>query len=280
MSQSSAKGSTVGRPKVDFQRPPVVETVMALQFAPLKGWSVIHLGLFWDLIRQQYPRYQIQPPISSEIELRLGIRTIAPGASPVDFGENLPVRAWFFDRSETRLIQLQNNAFIHNWRKTAETQPYQHYDVIKPIFQDEWNRFKGFLRDKGLPEPQVWQCEVTYVNHIVRGEGWDTLAELADVITFWGNEPSTGFLPAIQAGSFAAVFPMSDGSGHLHVIGQPAVRKSDSKEILQINVSARGKPRSTKTEDVFAWLDLGHDWVVHGFKDVTTQKMHRIWGVR
>ena len=93
----------------------------------------------------------------------------------------LPVRCWFFDTSETRLIQVQNNCFIHNWRKTAETDNYKHYDAIRPIFVDEWSRFLGFLDQNSLAKPDVWQCEITYVNHIERGQGWSVFADLHQV---------------------------------------------------------------------------------------------------
>ena len=36
---------------------------------------------------------------------------------------------------------------------------------------------------------------------------------------------------------------------------------------------------SSKTEDVFNWLDLGRKWIVQGFTDFTTDEMHREWGL-
>ncbi len=265
---------------VDFDRPPVVETLIGLQFAPIRGWSVIHLGLLWNALREDYPQYQVQPPVSSLLELRLDVEPKNAGKPLLEFQSELQPRAWFFDRSETRLIQVQNNAFIHNWRKTIATQQYQHYDVIRPIFEREWDRFCGFLRANQLPAPQVWQCEVTYVNHVVRGEGWKTFSDLPALLTLWRGKTSGNFLPPPEVVSLNAVFPIRDSLGHLKIVAQPAVRQSDSTEVLQLTLSARGKPHSSSPRDLLAWLDIGHEWVVRGFKDVTTSAMHDLWGVR
>ena len=58
---------------------------------------------------------------------------------------HLPVRRWFIHKSETRLLQVQNDRFIHNWRKVGPADEYPHYETIRPIFLTEWTRFYGFL---------------------------------------------------------------------------------------------------------------------------------------
>jgi uncharacterized protein (TIGR04255 family) len=190
------------------------------------------------------------------------------------------VRCWFFDPSETRLIQLQHNHFIHNWRKTAATQGYQHYEVVKPLFQKEWRRFCSFVAANAMRRPEVWQSEVTYVNHIERGQGWETFADLPLVMTSWSGKTATQFLPDPDTVAWNCVYPMPDSAGQLNVNLQRAIRKTDGKDIIQLTLTAKGKPASAEDGDLFAWLDLGHEWVVRGFKDVTTAKMHQFWGVK
>ena len=48
-------------------------------------------------------------------------------------------------------------------------------------------------------------------------------------------------------------------------------------EVLQLDVSATGRPTSSKTPDILEWLDLGREWVVKGFADFTTPEMHMKW---
>jgi hypothetical protein len=55
---------------------------------------------------------------------------------------------------------------------------------------------------------------------------------------------------------------------------QPAIRKQDAKEIVRLNLTARGKPVSSTPADILDWFDMGHVWIVQGFTDFTTTKIH------
>ena len=276
--RSGTRAATTAR-LVDFENPPVVETVMGLQFAPLPGWNIVHFGLLWNLIRDEYPRFQVQPPIGSEIELKFDVSAANAPVPSVEMS-GWPVRCWFFDRSETRLIQIQSNCFIHNWRKTTATKNYEHYEVIKPIFSCEWNRFVDFLKRNEIAAPEVWQCEVTYVNHLERGVGWDSFSDLPSVLPSWSGQASGDFLPKPEVVFLNVGYPMPNNSGRLQIVAQPAIRQSDGKEVLQLTLTARGQPKSSAHEDLLKWLDLGHEWVVRGFKDFTSRKMHGVWGIK
>ena len=56
----------------------------------------------------------------------------APGAAPgEDQFERVPVRVMFTDTDDSELVQVQNSAFLRNWRKTVQNQPYTHYNGPK-----------------------------------------------------------------------------------------------------------------------------------------------------
>ena len=48
--------------------PPIVETVLSVQFEPLAGLHTAHLGLLWEKFRRDFPRSEEQPPIDQMIE--------------------------------------------------------------------------------------------------------------------------------------------------------------------------------------------------------------------
>lgn len=73
-------------------------------------------------------------------------------------------------------------------------------------------------------------------------------------------------------------YRLDGDAGRLHVAFTPAIRARDGKEVLQMTLTARGAPSSSRTEDVFAWLDMGRKWVVRGFADFTTEAIQEIWG--
>jgi uncharacterized protein (TIGR04255 family) len=194
--------------------------------------------------------------------------------SPIEF----PSRSWFFNQDETRLIQVQNNVFLHNWRKTANSNEYLHYDDLRPHFEKGWKEFRGFLEGEGLGTPSVSICEVTYVNHIDRGKGWETFADLPRVFPNWSTETSGGVLPSPELVALNSSYPLKEIDGHLQITAQPVVRQSDTKETIQLTVTARCKPSSSSDKDIYLCLDEARSWVVTGFTDFTSQEMHRIWG--
>jgi uncharacterized protein (TIGR04255 family) len=255
---------------VDFANPPVVETAFAVVFAPIKSWSLLHYGLLWDRYREAYPFPEVKLPTGS---VQIEALDLALGQS-VDL-RSLPLRCWFVDASRTQLIQVQNNAFIRNWRKTDAPLHYIHYDEFRPLFIEDWATYKNFLADEQLTQPEVWQCEVTYVNHFLRGREWQSLADVRRMFPFWAQRVSNREDFDVNAFSFSAALP--DKQGQLRVISNPVLR-SDGKEAIQFTITASGKPMGSTDAQIIEWLDLGHRYVVNFFADFTSPTMHTFWG--
>jgi uncharacterized protein (TIGR04255 family) len=259
----------------DFKSPPAVETLLGVYFRPLQHWKTQYFGRFWDQVRREYPEVQVHPPLISEQGLRV---EVTPEEARIRVSGEIAVRWWYFHKSGKRLIQVQNDSFIQNWRKRGITDPYLHYDQLRPSFESLWGRFRAFLRSQSVQQPKIEVCEVTYVNHIDRGSGWDSLADLPNVVTCWSGETLGEFLPLPAQVSFNAIFPFNEKSGQLQVSMQPGIRESDKKETLQLTLTARCKPDSSETNELLRCLDLNRTWVVRGFADITTVTMHKIWG--
>jgi uncharacterized protein (TIGR04255 family) len=258
----------------DYEFPPIFETVLGVRFSPLTPFNSRLLSRYWTSISKEYPHFEIQDPIPQMTEEFGAPRPRAPGIQIIKGPE---FRCWFIDETETRLIQLQRDGFFLNWRKVKENEPYLHYEHTRPTFEKYWQSFRGFLNHQGLTETEVVQCEVTYINHIEKSQEWNSYAELNKVISCWSGKYSGDFLPDPESVSVNAQYVMPDQKGRLHIALFPAIRKKDAKEILQLNLTARGKPASSKLDDIVAWLDLGHEWVVKGFTDFTAKEMHQFW---
>lgn len=264
------------RPLPDFDEPPVTETVLGVQFNPLKNFSILHYGLYWDKIRADYPRSELQPPLTHVVEQFEAKAKLEPQLL-VEFGAAPEMRCWFIDRSETRLIQVQKDRFVHNWRKVKGDEVYPRYASLKPKFKVEWQRFCQFLDEQKLGTSDVNQCEVTYVNDIEISKGLKSYGEVNKVIASWSGESSGEFLPLPETVRLNTTYVMPEKRGRLHIVLQPAIRRRDAKEILQLNLTARGRPASSRLEDIWEWFDIGHEWIVRGFTDFTTKEMHKVW---
>ena len=283
--QHTVPGATPDRPKsatnlprVDFDAPPVVETFLGVQFQPVPGLTLTHFGLFWGTMRNQYPTQEVKPPLPPVVEEF--VSPPQPRAVGIQLTAEPDARCWFVDETSTQLIQVQRDRFIRNWRKGAPPNDrYPRYDDLRPKFEHDWQSFLNFLRNERLDAPEVNQCEVTYINHIELGRGWQALGELHK-ITPIVSEGQRRFLPSPELHSLNVSYVMPDNLGRLHVSAQPAIRRQDAKVGIQLTLTARGKPVSSEISDIIAWFNLGHDWIVHGFVDMTTREMRNIWEQR
>jgi uncharacterized protein (TIGR04255 family) len=255
----------VGRILPDYENPPVVETALGVRFAPIAGWNVLHFGKLLQAYKEWYPKLELKPPIGVEIQLN-------PLAESFDF----PLRLWLIDASDTQLIQVQHNFFIRNWRKTATATEYTHYEEVKPLFSRDWSVFCQFLDDQELPRPDVWQCEVTYINHVLRGKEWDTPRDFQRLFRIWKDTALDDPLESPETGSFMVSYALRGGS-RLQFLGQPAIRRIDGTEVFQLTITATGKPEDSSPEKLLSWLDEGRAAVVNGFTAFTTEDAQEIW---
>ena len=253
----------------DFERPPVAETAIGVRFAPIPGWNAFHYGLLLQEFKAEYPVHELRPPIGSV--------SVQFPPSDADF-TGVPVRCWFINQTSTELIQVQNDCFIRNWRKTESSQGYLHYEFFRPLFERDWSKFQEFLATNNLPAPDIWQCEVSYINQFVRGREWHDFDDLGHIYSIWGPGKLSPLLSRPQMVTFATSYLLPNELGTLQFISQPGIRKSDGAEIIQLAVTAIGRPGSTSDAGILAWLDAGHDAVVQGFTDFTTKPAHAIWG--
>lgn len=262
----------------DFEQPPVDETALSLQFAPIPGFSVPHFGLFWEAIRNDYPHFEIQQPIPNVTE-QLGPNAPLGRQFGLAFLDLPEIRCWYLDSSGNRLVQVQRDRFVHNWRKLTGAEMYPRYPALRASLEKEWKRFSDFLKDEKLERPKVNQCEVTYVNNIEYDKGWHGYGELDRVVATLATPKSKNrFLPNPERVSMQVTYRLEGDAGRLYAAFAPVIRGRDGKEVLQLTLTARGAPKSSAEDDVFAWLDLGRKWVVRGFADFTTADIHQIWG--
>jgi len=261
-----------------FKRAPVIETVLSIQFTPISGFSIRHFGLYWSQIRHEFPRTETKPPILHLTE-DFGAGGLKQSSPPLfDWIPEQVIRCWFLNEKRTAFLQLQHDRLLFNWQKIDDKDEYPRYPKLRGKFLEEWLRFSSFIESERLGKLAVDQCEVTYVNHIPYGEGWSSYNELDKVIPLWSGRTSGDFLKAPEKVGINVQYVMPENKGRLYVSLQPVITTKDGKEVLQLNLTARGAPASSSTADVFQWLDFGREWVVKGFTDFITTEMHKLWG--
>ena len=259
----------------DFDNPPVVETVLSLQFDKLTAMQTVHLGLLWRQLKDRFPKTEERPALPQVFERF---------PEPLGRGANLQFEAteipemprlWLLNSEGTEMIQVQRDRFIKNWRKAGDKDQYPRYEpVIKPAFKRDFQDFQIFLAEENLGTVNVNQCEVTYVNHIMSGHGWKTFDELHQIFKFW--QPTAMPIPGpADDCRIHTRFTITDNQrpiGRLHVDIQPAFRAADNHPMYVMNLTARGMCGTD-----FEFFDIGREWIVRSFEQLTTDQLHEIW---
>jgi uncharacterized protein (TIGR04255 family) len=264
-----------------FDRPPVSEVALSVQFDKLPNLRSFQLCTLWKRFEEQFPKVEEHPPIPPVVELFKS----GPQTSRIEFSlANLPPvsRYFFITKSGNELIQIQQDRFGHNWRKTSEGDEYPRYEKVREQFKANLETFCEFLTSEHLGRFSPTQAEVTYVNPITSGEVWDKFSEIQKVVNVQTLEYSDNFLAEAESISHSERHIMRTADdktiGRLHIQVEPGYSVADGRRILNLTLVARGYPLSDNLEGVLKFLDLGREYIVRGFASITRPEMHKIWG--
>lgn len=252
-----------------YRRPPVLEVACGVQFSGAEGWGTPHFGRFWREIEREYSQFEDQPPLAP-------LRLESVALPEPQFLTMPPLRRVFYIQPPGNfLIQLQQNRLLHNWRKTDEKDEYPRYEKAYERFVSAWSQFEAFLARVSLPPAQAEIFELTYINHITRN-GAQFPRDVWDFLAFYERTPK-----AITAKESSAIvmhfsWPLPAEMGTLTLDLKHGVRPNDERDVLVIELNARGKARE-EAGFMNEWFDVGHHAIVNTFDNFTTDEAHALW---
>ncbi|TRZ92041.1 MAG: TIGR04255 family protein [Methanosarcinales archaeon] len=249
-----------------YRKPPVNEVVCGMRFHTPDKLRIPHIGLLWNKFRADYPKVQHAPPIAS-----------VKGELQIDQETGMPIpRVWFINESDDQLVQFQIDRFYYNWRRKQGDYPrYTH--VIKQ-FESVLNTIDIFLKEHDLGGLDPIEYELSYINHIPKGEGWDAIDDLPRVFSdFVWAQKKERFLPNPANVAWKTEFPLPGKMGRLAITLNQAIRTYDKVPLIVLELNARGLDESADKKDYRKWFNVAHEWIVRGFTDITTAEVHKIW---
>jgi len=268
----------MGNTSPKFANPPLVETVASAQFAPLDGFSTALVGWFWKggFLSKEWTQVAEAPRLEDQFEKfdgkggwgRHAIKLLPPGQ---------PERIQIIQRGGDRMIQVQNTRFIFNWRKQEGN--YPGYTVLAQEFRELFAQFQSFLRGAGFEDgARLNQWEITYVNHLPKGELWDSPKD-------WGKIFPKLYYPAEGPGATLDTMGGNwrytiGGKGRLYVAMEHAKTMPpdmEGGEVLALNLTARGPIGGDHGVPLGEGLNLGHDSIVNSFTAMTSSEAQRHW---
>jgi uncharacterized protein (TIGR04255 family) len=249
-----------------YKNPPVNEVVCGLRFDTPAELRIPHIGYLWDKFRTDYPIIQHAPPIAS-----------AKGEILIDQAIGMPLpRVWFINKLDDQLVQFQIDRFYFNWRRRHSD--YPRYDYVIKKFESVLNTIVNFFGELELGELKPIEYELSYINHIPNGQGWNTIDDLPKIFPdFVWKQTKKRFLPSPEKVTWQTEFLLPEKKGHLIVNLKQAIRTEDKVTLLILELKTRGICESAHKEAIREWFDLAHEWIVRGFTDLTTPKIQKIW---
>jgi len=258
-----------------YDNPPVIEAVCGVLFRELSSMHAVHLGSFWQKLRDEYCQTREVAPLAPVIE-----RFEGSSKPAFQFTDVPPLpRTWIMTKTENALVQIQRDRFLHNWKKVATEDKYPRYDEVIDLFKKRFSEFQDFVAEQQLGKIQPLQYEMTYINHIPKGDGWEELTDVGNVFPDFNRMPQDDrYLPCPDQLNLRTSFQLPSKQGRLHVVIRNAQKTDDSLPILLFELTARGIPEDSSLEAMWQWFDLAHEWIVNGFTDLTSSDVRKkIW---
>ncbi len=250
-----------------YRKPPVIEVACGLKFERLEKLKIPHIGQFWEKVREEFPNCEHAP-------------TLGLGPDSIDLARGFPVpRVWMINKTGDRLLQVQHDAFFYNWRKRKDWKKYPRYRNIMKEFKRTLKVFENYLEESEIGEVRPIECELTYINHIAREHGWQSISNLGKFIPDLAWRSSTArFLPDPTQVTWNGTFALPDGQGRLNVKIEETVRRADDMPMLLFQLTARGIGAEKSPNALWNWFSVAHEWIVCGFADLTSLKIQRkVW---
>ncbi len=258
---------------VVFEKPPVIETVLGVQFGALKGLTSAHVGWFWkQYLDDKWKKIAEVAPLPDEFERFEPIPTsrVRLKLEPMSFSPRVQI-SWVNDG---RMIQIQRTRFHYNWNRIGGE--YPRYASVRDEFDVQFAKFCSFVKDANLGEVVLNQWELTYIDSIPKGPLWATPADWHNVLP---GLFSPGSARHVRAASFVGEwhYDIPPRYGRLHISVQLARVGDDPTPTLLIQTTARGPIGSQGVARLEEGLEVGHRAAVSTFLDITSNAAHEAW---
>jgi len=264
-------------PLPKFDAPPVLETVIGVQFVPLPNFTGAMAGWFWKSYLSKFGGEWTKT--NDVIPLQDQFEQFGPGTGWIPPGIHLATteatRTQLVRSDEERMVQIQFSRFILNWKRGKNQ--YPSYDNLLSEFLELFEQFCLFARDAGYGPLGLNQWEMTYVNYLERGELWNNFDDLRKI--FKDILIPKSVFPVEFADSINANwrYLLSDNAGRLHVTLNHIKTAPENKEVLRLQFVARGPLTQPDMKSLSNSLNLGHEAIVRTFAAITTSDAQKFW---
>lgn len=249
-----------------FDDPPVNEVALGRTFLPRPDFLLPHFGGFWQRVSSKFPKPEHAPPIFDQASVE---------ASPDPYF--LP-RVWLTSADGTTLLQIQQDRLHFNWRQTEASTSYVRFPTIQAEFLGAWKEFEQYVLEATGQPLQPMSGELSYVNFITVEGATSSVDVLDESLRDFRSERPPRFLPRPVGFNLVNTYQIPGTSDSFKVSVVSARKKAGGAPGVRLELTVSGNCSSDASFD--EWSTRAHDFLVQGFKDLTTPAMHRQWNYR
>lgn len=254
-----------------FERPPVVETAMGIEFAPIPGLTSYMLARLQESWAADYLNIQDVPGApSSQL-----VQAVPQQAFQINFG-NVGPRLWAQNPRTGMLIQTQADRLVLNWRADSPGRTYPGYEALRAEYVRLWGLFTTFLARNSLIQPSPVFGQYIYVNAVQLNEG----ESVSDVIALVGAPVDQ--LPGREIVSrFQSVRDIERSAEH--PMGAQIVLTGEPQPLNDHTISLNVDTHTIYTgaeASVFQGIDAAHALSSHTFARIMNPAKMESWGRR
>jgi len=266
--------------RLKFDAPPVVETVLSLQFSPLPAYSTAHAGWFWKEYLEKlgdWPQAVDAPRLEDPFE-RFGSEDAwGPQLQMRLLPASQANRTQIIRADGERMIQVQDSRFILNWRKQSGA--YPSFEPLLEEFRALLHAFESFAVEAGFGELRYNQWEVDYVDQIRKGDMWESARDWSKIFPGLAMPPATQVLSSgDETMSADWRFSLADQRGRMYISLRQLRIPPSNEEVLNITFVGRGPV--TASQDWESGLQFGHDALSETFLAITSPEAQARWRKR
>ena len=251
---------------IKFKNPPIDEIVCGVRFDAIKSLQSGHFGVLWQKFRPDFPKIEDQNLV------------VSLSKEDLENPDRLPLpRVWFIHRDENELIQVQRNCFLHNWRKRQPDDKYPGYEKIVENFENYLSRFQEFLIEESLGHLVPKQYELTYIDFIPKGQGWESPVDLEKIYPNLLSLTKQGMLlNNIKGINWQIILDLPNGLGEVVISIRNAQRVSNKQELIHMEFKAVS---NQAYQPMRGWFDDAHNAIMNLFCNLISDEIQKeYWG--
>jgi uncharacterized protein (TIGR04255 family) len=257
-----------------FKKPPVSEVVLGVQFPSIV--TPVHLGAYYQKVKQRFPKTQTLPPILPVIET---FEAVPLSTAQFAVTHGMQPRMWFLSEDDNFLIQLQSDRLLVNWRAGIKAAPYPHFEGVRQVFVSALDELQALLAEENITIA-VSQCEVVYINPILAATTGIPISEPQRIFRFCSAERGPEWQEPLEQISCNARYQLKDLAGSPYgrlTVTLASGLAGDRSPAFQLELTARGLPQGEGRAGILAFQNQGHRAIVRCFAAITTPEMHKLW---